>query len=68
MIIYSFGSGFQIESSDPSYISKIKTSIDYAKRYGIEVGAVSDRRRQSNSCSVVPVLRRPAAFLLPLPL
>ena len=40
MIIYSFGSGFQIESSDPSYISKIKASIDYAKSHGnIEVGA-----------------------------
>eukprot|EP01052_Picozoa_sp_SAG31_P056737 SAG31_NODE_16408_length_710_cov_1.067103_1_plen_43_part_01 len=41
MIIFSFGSGFQIESSDPSYISKIKESIDYAKTHGgIEVGAV----------------------------
>jgi len=40
MIIYSFGSGFQIESSDPGYISKIKASIDYAKSHGnIEVGA-----------------------------
>lgn len=63
MIIYSFGSGFQIESSDPSYISQIKTSIDYAKRYGIEVGAVSDRsKQQSNSCSVV--LRDTAAAVL----
>lgn len=40
MIIFSFGSGFQIESTDETYIAKIKASIDYAKAHGnIEVGA-----------------------------
>ena len=40
MIIFSFGSGFQIESTDEAYIAKIKASIDYAKAHGgIEVGA-----------------------------
>ena len=38
MIIFSFGSGFQIESTDEQYIAKIKKSIDYAKAHGgIEV-------------------------------
>ena len=40
MIIFSFGSGFQIESTNEDYIAKIKASIDYAKSHGgIEVGA-----------------------------
>eukprot|EP00746_Dinoflagellata_sp_MGD_P020930 gnl/MRDRNA2_/MRDRNA2_14879_c0_seq1.p1 gnl/MRDRNA2_/MRDRNA2_14879_c0~~gnl/MRDRNA2_/MRDRNA2_14879_c0_seq1.p1 ORF type:complete len:566 (-),score=92.93 gnl/MRDRNA2_/MRDRNA2_14879_c0_seq1:71-1666(-) len=38
MLIFSFGSGFTLETSDPSYLAKIKGQIDYAKQKGIEVG------------------------------
>ena len=38
MVIYSFGSGFNLESGDAAYIAQIKAQIDYAKSKGIEVG------------------------------
>ena len=38
MLIYSFGSGFVMETTDPIYLNKIKAQIDYAKSKGIEVG------------------------------
>ena len=39
MIIYSFGSGFQLESRDATYVALVKANIDYAQSKGIEVGA-----------------------------
>ena len=38
MLIFSFGSGFRLESADPAYLASIKAQIDYAKTKGIEVG------------------------------
>ena len=38
MYIYSFGSGFNLESTDPGFIEQIATDIAYAKTKGIEVG------------------------------
>eukprot|EP01060_Flectonema_neradi_P008462 TRINITY_DN16041_c0_g1_i1.p1 TRINITY_DN16041_c0_g1~~TRINITY_DN16041_c0_g1_i1.p1 ORF type:complete len:737 (+),score=116.67 TRINITY_DN16041_c0_g1_i1:52-2262(+) len=38
MFIYSFGSGFDLESQDPAYLNKIKAQIQYAHSKGIEVG------------------------------
>lgn len=38
MFIFSFGSGFELESTDAAYIASVKTQIDYAKSKGIEVG------------------------------
>ena len=38
MLIFSFGSGFVLETNDTKYISKIKSQVDYAKSKGIEVG------------------------------
>lgn len=38
MLIYSFGSGFNLETLDPTYINQIKEQIAYAKSNGIEVG------------------------------
>ena len=38
MFIYSFGSGFRLETSDPKYLAQIKSDIDYAKSKGMEVG------------------------------
>eukprot|EP00754_Rhynchopus_humris_P025613 Rhum_TRINITY_DN14949_c0_g1::Rhum_TRINITY_DN14949_c0_g1_i1::g.128763::m.128763 len=38
MFIFSFGSGFNLESDDPTYLAKVKSQVDYAKAKGIEVG------------------------------
>ena len=38
MLIYSFGSGFNMESTDPAYISSIREVVRYARNLGIEVG------------------------------
>lgn len=41
MIIYTFGSGLNMESEDPAYWARIKADVDYAHARGIEVGAYS---------------------------
>lgn len=38
MLIYSFGSGFVLETADPSYLAQILGQVTYAKSKGIEVG------------------------------
>ena len=38
MYIYSFGSGFNLENTDPNYMKQIKANIDYAHSKGVEVG------------------------------
>ena len=38
MLIYSFGSGFNMENTDDNYLKSIKSNVDYAKTKGIEVG------------------------------
>ena len=38
MYIYSFGSGFSLESTSSVYLQEIKENIEYAKSKGIEVG------------------------------
>ncbi|CAD5117051.1 unnamed protein product [Dimorphilus gyrociliatus] len=38
MLLYSFGSGFDLESEDPAYIKSIAEDIAYAHAKGIEVG------------------------------
>eukprot|EP01061_Rhynchopus_euleeides_P012170 TRINITY_DN21794_c0_g1_i1.p1 TRINITY_DN21794_c0_g1~~TRINITY_DN21794_c0_g1_i1.p1 ORF type:complete len:724 (+),score=276.15 TRINITY_DN21794_c0_g1_i1:54-2225(+) len=38
LFIFSFGSGFNLESDDPKYLAEIKSLVDYAKAKGIEVG------------------------------
>eukprot|EP01060_Flectonema_neradi_P038947 TRINITY_DN834_c3_g1_i1.p1 TRINITY_DN834_c3_g1~~TRINITY_DN834_c3_g1_i1.p1 ORF type:complete len:731 (+),score=110.09 TRINITY_DN834_c3_g1_i1:70-2262(+) len=38
MFIFSFGSGFNLESNDKNYINTIKEQISYANSKGIEVG------------------------------
>ena len=39
MILYSFGSGFDIESRAKDFIPKLKADVDYARAKGIEVGS-----------------------------
>ncbi len=41
MIIYTFGSGLDVEKEDPAYIAKVKADVDYAHGKGLEVGAYS---------------------------
>ena len=38
MLIFSFGSGFRLETSDPKYLDTIRKQVAYAKSKGIEVG------------------------------
>ena len=38
MVIMTFGSGFNIESEDPEYITKMKGLADYAHSKGIRIG------------------------------
>ena len=38
MLIYSFGSGFDLESEDPAYLNTVRDTVDYARSLGIEVG------------------------------
>ncbi len=38
MLIYSFGSGFNLESENETYLHQIAADIAYAKSKGIEVG------------------------------
>ena len=37
MVIYSFGSGFTLETANATYLAKIKAQVDYARSKGIEV-------------------------------
>jgi hypothetical protein len=39
MVIFSFGSGFQLESDDPAYIAAVAKMVATAHKAGIEVGA-----------------------------
>jgi hypothetical protein len=41
MIIYTFGSGLNVENEDPAHIARIKADVDYARQKGVEVGAYS---------------------------
>ena len=41
MIIYTFGSGLDMENTSPDYLARIKADVDYAHSRGIEVGAYS---------------------------
>ncbi|MCC6490240.1 MAG: alpha-galactosidase [Candidatus Hydrogenedentes bacterium] len=41
MAILSFGSGFDMENEDPSYIAQIKALVDYAHGKGVRIGGYS---------------------------
>jgi len=41
MIIYTFGSGLDVEKEEPAYIAKVRADVDYAHGKGIQVGAYS---------------------------
>ena len=39
MVILTFGSGFDMMSTDPKYIARVKADFDYAHRKGIQTGS-----------------------------
>lgn len=41
MIIYSFGSGLDMENEDPGYLARIEADVEYAHARKVEVGAYS---------------------------
>ena len=41
MIIYTFGSGLDMENVDPAYLQQVKADVDYAHAKGVEVGGYS---------------------------
>lgn len=55
MIIYTFGSGLNMENEDPAYLAQVKADVDYAHAKGIEVGAYSllASRRVNNENDVI---------------
>ncbi|MBU6398985.1 MAG: alpha-galactosidase [Verrucomicrobia bacterium] len=62
MIIYTFGSGLDMENEDPAYLARIKADIDYAHAKGIEVGAYSllaSRRVDAADDVISPKTGRP---------
>ena len=57
MLIYSFGSGFQLENTDPAYLLALKEDISYARARGIEVGGydlISDTRSGTGFDTINP--------------
>jgi hypothetical protein len=55
MIIYTFGSGLEMENTSPAYLARIKADVDYAHGRGLEVGAYSllASRRVSDEVDVI---------------
>jgi hypothetical protein len=41
MVIMTFGSGFDIEKEDPTYLAQIKTLVDYGRQKGVSLGGYS---------------------------
>jgi hypothetical protein len=62
MLIYSFGSGFNMESSDEKYIEQMASDIKYANSKGIEVGGYDliawTRRVQPQWLAIDPVTNK----------
>lgn len=66
MIIYTFGSGLDMESTDPDYLKRIKADVDYAHGKGLEVGAYSllASRRVSDEHDVInPATGKPGGAI-----
>jgi hypothetical protein len=66
MIIYTFGSGLDMENVSPEYLARIKSDVDYAHSQGIEVGAYSllASRRVSDQDDVInPVTGKPGGAI-----
>jgi hypothetical protein len=66
MIIYTFGSGINLESEDPAYLLQVKSDIDYAHAKGLEVGAYSlfsSRRIHDDHDVINPATGKPGGAI-----
>ncbi len=66
MIIYTFGSGLDMENTDPAYLARVKADVDYAHAHGLEVGAYSlfSSRRIDDANDVInPQTGRPGGAI-----
>ena len=66
MIIYTFGSGLDMENTDPAYLARVKADVDYAHAKGLEVGAYSlfSSRRIDDANDVInPQTGRPGGAI-----
>ena len=57
MIIFSFGSGFNLENTDPAYLKQMAESITYANSKGVEVGGydlIADTRSGTGYDTIDP--------------
>jgi hypothetical protein len=66
MIIYTFGSGLEMENQDPAYLARVKADVDYAHARGIEVGAYSllSSRRIDDATDVInPATGKPGGAI-----
>ncbi len=66
MIIYTFGSGLEMENQDPAYIARVKADVDYAHSKGIQVGAYSlfSSRRVDDANDVInPATGKPGGAI-----
>jgi hypothetical protein len=48
MLLYSFGSEFDLESNDTEYLSSLKADVAYAASKGIEVSRVANTNYRFN--------------------
>lgn len=66
MIIYTFGSGFNMESKDENYIARIKEDVEYAHQKGIQVGGYSlfsSRRIDDENDVINPATGKPGGAI-----
>jgi hypothetical protein len=66
MIIYTFGSGLNMENNDPEYLARIREDVEYAHAKGIEVGGYSllASRRINDEMDVInPATGRPGGAI-----
>ena len=62
MLIYSFGSGFSLENTSPTYLAQLANNTAYAKARGIEVGGydlISDTRGGTGFDTIDPASGEP---------
>lgn len=62
MIIFTFGSGMDMENEDEAYLGRVKADIDYAHTKGLQVGAYSlfsSRRIDDENDVINPQTGRP---------
>ncbi|MHC1766823.1 MAG: alpha-galactosidase [Verrucomicrobiia bacterium] len=66
MIIYTFGSGLNMEDTRPEYLARIKADVDYAHSKGIQVGAYSllaSRRVSDEHDAINPETGKPGGAI-----